>query len=154
MAAAARQAIEDVTRHAAGRETPPQPPPCPKYLQRARPGPRADGLTPNQAAIAAVRRRGQPCSIERTALAEGLCTRRIVDAGLILKHAPDLADAVATGERPLFQTAYIARLRRDAPDLAAGAEARMTGDQSKDTRMLTRLWAKVAARKAANGNRR
>ena len=159
LATAARQAVEDAAaRYAADRQPPPQPglprPTRRECTQYARPGPREDGLTHDQAALTAVQRRGLPCGIEDTALAEGLGIGRIGDACLVLKHFPDLAGAVAAGERSLFQAAYIARLRRDAPDLAARAETRMTGDRPKDTHMLTRLWVKAAARKAANGDRR
>src|SRR6266566_3194273 len=76
------------------------------------------GLTNAQAALAAVERRGQ-ASLHATAVAEELSECWITNAALVLQHAPDLTDRVNSGELPLFTAAQIARLRRDAPDLAA-----------------------------------
>jgi hypothetical protein len=114
--------------------TPPEPwqptqaPPRREYTRYARSGPRVDGLTPDQAALAAVERRGLPCHILDTARAEGLSTGRIGDACLALKHARDLADEVTAGNLSLAHAAIVARLRRDAPDLAAKVEPRLMID--------------------------
>jgi hypothetical protein len=70
------------------------------------------------------------------------------------RQAPNLAEAVTAGRMRLWQAATVAILRRDAPDLAAKAEARLTGDYGNESQTLSKSWAKAAARKAADGDRR
>ncbi len=111
-----------------------------------------DGYAPAQLALTAVERRGLPCHIERTAEAEGLPMHWIQNACLVIKHAPDLAPAVRAGQMTLWQAARLARLRRDAPDLAARAQARLNGNRGRDSRILAQAWQQMR-RYCPNGSR-
>jgi hypothetical protein len=82
-------------------------------------------------------------------MAEGLSSNRISGACLVLKHAPDLADRVTAGELSLPHAAIVARLRRDAPDLAARIEPKLSGAAfARDCLPLHRALAKARERKA------
>jgi len=109
------------------------------YKHYAKPELWADGVSADRAAIAAVQARGLPCHIPRTAEAAGLGSGRVAHASMVVKHAPDLIPHVEAGDVILTHAAIVARLRRDAPDLAAEAVAGLTADYTTNATNLYRL---------------
>jgi hypothetical protein len=88
--------------------------------------PRPDGLSDDQAAIAAVKRLGLPCNITATAEAEGLGSTRIASASFLLGHAPELAQRVENLELGLWYAALLCRMReRGHHDVAARLETQL-----------------------------
>lgn len=138
------------TRPTAASSQPPQPPrrQCQEYSRY--PWQHPNGLTRDQAAIAAVRDRLPQERLTDLAMREGLGRAMVSQASMTWRHAPDLADQVLGGTMPVGTSAAIARLRHDAPDLAAKAEARMTGDRWRDSRMLRAMQVKAKRRPCAD----
>jgi len=96
-----------------------------KYFRQSA-GAGLQGRQADLAALDAVERRTST-RLTDVAMAAALGTGRIKNAATLLRHHPDLVVRVRAGELPLGQAAVLGRLRREAPDLADLAEARLTG---------------------------
>jgi hypothetical protein len=96
----------------------------------ARPNP--DRLRADRAAVAVVRAHGLPlpdADLVAIARAAGLGRRRLADARLVIRNAPDLLPAVDSGRAALADVAVVAsQMFRGFADLAADAEAAL-GDR-------------------------
>ena len=87
------------------------------------PPPRADGLTLDAAALAAVSDMQAGETVAALAERWNVNSYRIRNARIVLEYAPDLTPRVESGELPLAFVTEVGRFRRDEhADLAADAE--------------------------------